>query len=133
MPSTEDDFKQRFSAMMQDLRNGHKADPEAMFRLGSLAARLIDKAGAKDWRSYKAALQPAHTQILLADFQKRGNALYAEGKQKQAYAIQVLAMSVVGARYKDPMLQKGVRVLDRLIGFYTTAYRKAAAISQAAG
>ncbi len=131
MPTTEDDFKQRFVAMMTDLGKGHKSDPEAMFNIGSLAVRLMDKSEAKSWRTFKSQLQPVQRELLLADFKKNGNAFYAKGKVKHAYAVQVLAMSVIASTQSDAVVLKGVGVLDKLIGSYITAYRKAVAMTKA--
>jgi hypothetical protein len=130
MPTKEVEFKQRFVALMEDLKD-HRSKPEAMFFVGNLAANLIDKAGAKDWRAYKADLGSAHRALLLAELQKRGNGFAAQGKTKQTYAIQVLAMSIVGGEQDDAHLLEGVKIIDKLIAFYVGAYRKASAMNKA--
>jgi hypothetical protein len=130
MATPEDEFKRRFVLMMQDLKD-HRSKPEAMFFVGNLAANLIDKGDAKDWRAYKAGLEPARRAILLAELQKRGNGFAAQGKADQTYAIQVLAMSIVGGEQDGEHMQAGVKLIDKLIGMYVTAYRKAAAMTKA--
>lgn len=130
MATPEDEFKRRFVLMMQDLKD-HRSKPEAMFFVGNLAANLIDKGGAKDWRAYKADLEPARRAILLSELQKRGNGFAAQGKTHQTYAIQVLAMSIVGGEQDGEHMQAGVKLIDKLIGMYVAAYRKAAAMTKA--
>jgi hypothetical protein len=125
MLTKEEEFKQRFVALMQDLGENHKDNPEAMFLVGSLASRLIDRAQQKSWSAYKSSLSEADFVLLLDDFQKKGNAFYAEGKDKHTYALQLLAMSVIARKQNDPDVRAGNRLLDDLVGFYVDAYRKA--------
>lgn len=121
----EEEFKQRFAALMQDLGENHKDDPESMFLVGSLAARLIDRAEKKSWAAYKSSLSEVDQTLLLDDFKTKGNKFYSEGKDKHAYALQVLAMSVIARTQNDHQVRAGNRLLDELVGFYVAAYRKA--------
>ena len=95
MATKEEDFKDRFVAVLQDLRGNGGKDPEAMFLIGSLAARLIDRASQPNWAAYKANMTPPAYAKLLSDFQQQGNDFHKEGKAKHAYAIQVLAISLI--------------------------------------
>jgi hypothetical protein len=125
MLSKEDEFRERFVAVMQDLREGQKDNPEAMFLIGSLAARLIDKAGQKNWAAYKASLGEFENDALLVDLRKKGNDFYAQGKDMQAYALQVLGTSVIARTQNDPQVRAGNRLLDEMIDFYVKAFRRA--------
>lgn len=127
MATKEDDFKQRFVAVLQDLRGNGSTDPEAMFLIGSLAARLVDRSAQPSWTNYKTTMTSAAYDKLLRDFEKQGNDFHKEGKAKQAYAIQVLAMSLVARTQIDPEVQAGDTLLDEILGFLIAAYRKAKA------
>lgn len=127
MATKEEDFKERFVAVLQDLRSNGGKDPEAMFLIGSLAARLLDRAKQPSWATYKANLAPQVYARLLSDFQKQGNAFHKEGKAKHAYAIQVLAISLIARTQNDDEVRAGDSLLDDMLGFLIAAYREAQA------
>lgn len=129
MATKEEDFKDRFVAVLQDLRSNGGKDPEIMFLIGSLAARLIDRARQSSWVAYKVAMAPEAYSKLLSDFQKQGNDFHREGKAKHAYAIQVLAISLIARTQKDPEVRAGDGLLDEMLGFLIAAYRKAEAMT----
>ncbi|WP_055045232.1 hypothetical protein [Devosia sp. A16] len=129
MASKEEDFKDRFVAVLQDLRSSGGKDPEIMFLIGSLAARLLDRAKQPSWAAYKIALAPAAYDKLLGDFKTQGNAFHRDGKPKHAYAVQVLAMSLIARTQKDPEVQAGNGLLDEMLGLLIAAYRKAEAMT----
>lgn len=127
MASKEEDFKERFVAVLEDLRSNGGKDPEAMFLIGSLAARLVDRAKQPGWAAYKANMGRAAYDKLLGDFQKQGNDFHKDGKAKHAYAIQVLAISLIARTQNDPEIRAGDGLLDEMLGFLIAAYRKAQA------
>ena len=127
MATKEEDFKYRFVAVLQDLRGNGGKDPEAMFLIGSLAARLIDRASQPNWAAYKANLSSPAYAKLLSDFQQQGNDFHKEGKAKHAYAIQVLAISLIARTQNDDDVRAGDSLLDEIMGFLIAAYRKARA------
>lgn len=129
MATKEEDFKDRFVAVLQDLRSNGGKDPEIMFLIGSLAARLIDRARQSSWVAYKVGMAPEAYSKLLSDFQKQGNDFHREGKAKHAYAIQVLAISLIARTQKDPEVRAGDGLLDEMLGFLIAAYRKAEAMT----
>ena len=129
MATKEEDFKDRFVAVLQDLRGNGGKDPEAMFLIGSLAARLIDRASQPNWAAYKANMTPPAYAKLLSDFQQQGNDFHKEGKAKHAYAIQVLAISLIARTQSDPDVRSGDGLLDDMLGFLIAAYRKAEAMT----
>lgn len=124
MTTKEEDFKQRFVALMEDLRKDGTKDAEAMWTLGSLAATLIDKARATSWPALKRQLSAADYDGLLRDFQTSGNTFFQEGKRRQAYAVQVLGMSLVARTQQDADLQEGDRLLDEIIEKSVASYRQ---------
>lgn len=124
MASKEEDFKQRFVAVMRDLREDGSRDAEAVWLLGSLAATLVDAARAKSWAALKRQLSPADHDALLRDFQSSGNAFHRDGKRRQAYAVQILAMSVIARTQQDPDIQAGDTLLDDIIERAIAHYRR---------
>ena len=125
MPTKEEDFKQRFAAVLRDLQTGGKTDPEAIWLIGSLAAALIDKTNAPSWRGLKIAMTRGAYDELLRDFEQQGNALYKHGKHKHAYAVQALAISLIARTQRaDPQMQAGDELLDEIIDHTVTIYRK---------
>jgi hypothetical protein len=127
MASKEEDFKERFVAVLHDLRSNGGKDPEAMFLIGSLAARLVDRAKQPGWAAYKANMGRVAYDKLLGDFQKQGNDFHKEGKAKHAYAVQVLAISLIARTQNDDDVRAGDSLLDEIMGFLIAAYRKARA------
>jgi len=127
MATKEEDFKERFVAVLQDLRGNGGKDPEAMFLIGSLAARLLDRAKQPSWAAYKSNMGRGVYDKLLGDFQKQGNDFHREGKSKHAYAVQVLAISLIARTQADPEVRAGDGLLDEMLGFLIAAYRQAQA------
>jgi hypothetical protein len=127
MPTKEQDFKDRLVAVMRDVKENLTEDTEAMWLIGSLAARLVDIYKLKTWTQFKAALSAAAYDRLLKDFEEQGNAYHRDGKDKAAYAIQLLALSVVAKTQADPQVKQGEQLLDSLINGFVATYRKAQA------
>lgn len=124
MTTKEEEFKQRFVAVLKDLQTNGKDDIEAMWLLGSLASQIIEKAKQRSWTAFKASLTRAAYDGLLRDFQKEGNALHQQGKGKPAYAIQILGISLVAKTQMDEQLRAGEALLDEMIDYTITVYRK---------
>jgi hypothetical protein len=124
MTTKEEDFKQRFVAVMQDLRDGGSRDAEAVWLLGSLAATIVDTARAKSWSALKQQLTRTDHDGLLRDFQKSGNAFHEEGKVKQAYAVQILGMSLIARTQRDADILAGNDLLDEIIERSIATYRR---------
>ena len=97
MTTQEEDFRIRLVALLKDLQQGGADDGEAMFLLGSLAAGLADDLKSPNWVAAKAAMTPGTRDDVLRTFQDQGNRHHREGRAKQAYAIQALAMSLIAA------------------------------------
>lgn len=129
MATKEEDFKERFVAVMRELREVGDTDHEAMFLIGSLASTLMKKKNAPSWPKFKADLPGSEHSLLLNDFEKQGNKFHRDGKRKHAYAVQVLAMSVVADKQVDRDVATGNKLLDQYIGRMVAAFRKAEAIT----
>jgi len=113
--SKEEEFKQRFAAVMKDLNADGRHDPEAMWVLGSIAAQIVDQAKAKSWAALRRDLARADYDKLVTTFQQKGNEFVAAGNHKAAYAVQALAMSVVSRSQTDPQVVEGGQLLDGLV------------------
>lgn len=115
MATKEREFRDRFIQVLQNLREAGADDAEAMWLLGSLAAELMARGGQKNWNQFRGNLTQQAYSNLLTDFQSEGNALYADGKEKHAWAIQVLGVSVVAMTQKDADVRKGDPLLSEII------------------
>lgn len=124
MTTKEEEFKQRFVAVLKDLQTNGKDDVEAMWLLGSLASQIIEKAQQRSWSVFKRTLTRAMYDGLLRDFQSEGNALHQQGKGKLAYAIQILGISLIAKTQMDEQLRAGEALLDEMIDYTITVYRK---------
>ena len=125
MATKEEEFKQRFVAVMQDLQQNGKNDPEAMWLLGSLACEIVEGASKRSWGEFKRTMAQATYSKLLTDFQMEGNRQHREGDPKKAYAIQVLGISLVAFTQKaDPQMVAGDQLLDELIEVTIGIYRQ---------
>lgn len=131
MSTKEQDFKERLVALVRDLRDSLPDDTEAMWLIGSLSTRLIDLYKLGTWSQFKAQLTPEAYDRLLKDFEQQGNAYHREGKAKAAYAIQLLAVSVIARTQADPQVRQGEQLLDGIINSMVATYRKAQAAETA--
>jgi hypothetical protein len=131
MSTKEQDFKERLVAVMRDVKDNIRDDAEAMWMIGSLAARLVDVYRVSSWGQFKASLTSQAYDQLLKDFEQQGNAYHKEGKAKAAYAIQLLAISTVARTQTDPEVKHGEQLLDGIINGMLTNYRKASAAEAA--
>jgi hypothetical protein len=123
MPTKEEEFKQRFAAVLVDLQENGKKDPEAMWLIGSLACEIAEKSGKSTWVEFKRTMAQQTYAQLLSDFEKEGNRQYREGDRKKAYAIQVLAISLIAYTQNDPQMRAGDSILDQLIEMTIAIYR----------
>lgn len=116
-------FKERFVAVMKDMgQNVHK-DPETLYLIGSLAAHLVKRANLTTWTELKAALSQEAYTGLVNSFKEQGNEHHKNGNRKVAYAIEILAISVIcKTQNDDPQIGSGEELLDKMIedtiGFY---------------
>lgn len=124
MATKDEEFKQRFVAVLKDLQTSGKSDIEAMWLLGSLACQIIEKAQQRSWPALKAALTREAYDGLLRDFQTQGNSLHQQGKGKPAYAIQILGISLIAKTQLDEQLRAGEALLDEIIDYTIAVYRK---------
>lgn len=121
----EQDFKIRFAAVLQDLQQNGSKDAEAMWLLGSLASDLAGNFKATTWTGTKARLSGKSYETLLHAFENQGTEHHAAGRRKHAYAIQVLAVSMIAATQRnDEQMAAGEALLDQIIDYTVAVYRK---------
>ncbi|KQX40034.1 hypothetical protein ASD04_05150 [Devosia sp. Root436] len=122
----QQDFKIRLATVLSDLQQSGTDDGEAMFLLGSLAAGLADDLKSSDWLTAKRTMMPKTRDDVLRAFQDQGNLHHREGRAKQAYAIQALAMSLISVTLRDdPEIAAGEPLLDQIIAAAEANFRRA--------
>lgn len=115
-PDKYEDLRQRLAAVLRDLQDAGVKDPEAITLIGTLALDLTSKLKTASWGDAKQSLNEKGFTELLSSFDKHGNALYKDGKVKQAYAIQALAISLVASRQRgQKRIVEGEQLLDAII------------------
>lgn len=122
-PTQHEEFKVRFATVLKDLQEHGHEDPETMWLLGSLAARIISTASKKGWPETKASLTSASYSALLKQFEKQGNDLHKKGNEKATYAVQALAISLVADKISDPEIKAGNEFLDEFINQTVRIYQ----------
>ena len=111
----EEFFKPRFLGLVRELADPATADPQSLIAIGALARRMMDDAKVKSWAAFKRGQTRALYDATLRVFQKQGNAMVQEKKLRTAYAIQVLAMSLIARTQADTEVEAGDRQLDGII------------------
>lgn len=125
MATKEQELKNRLGAVLRDLKDNGGKEPEAIWRIGSLAVSLTDKAKKPSWPELKNSLTAEAYTKLLADFETQGNLLVQRGEPHKAYAIQALGISLVLRTHRgDFQLREGEALLDALIEGAVKLYRK---------
>lgn len=118
--SEEESFKPKFLGLVQEFADPVTADPQTMIAVGALARRIMDDAKVKSWAAFKRSHTRALHDATLRTFEKQGNALVKQGKLRTAYAIQVLAMSLIAATQADAEVQSLNGKLDAIIDLAAT-------------
>jgi hypothetical protein len=124
MGEREDQFRGVLVEILKNIKEFGSRHAEAMWLTGSLAARLMNRTKSATWPDFKKTLSPGARNKLLRDFEEEGNALYAEGKEVKAYAIQALSASVVASMLLEPDLKEGEVLLDRWIAASLKVFRE---------
>jgi len=121
----EEIFKQRFSAMLDEMK-GAAAIPGELEAVGGLANVFVSHSGQPSWTAFKAAISRADYDGVLSTLRKQGNRLAQEGDMRQVHAMEVLAVSLIAkTQMQDPEIAADAVVLDRLIDNALNLYRGA--------
>jgi len=124
MTSKEDEFLQRLAGLLADIEMNRREDGEAVFHIGNLASRLIKEAKVRSWPQVKEALTREAFSSLLGTMQTQANTLHKQGKLKAAYAIEVLATSLIARTLPTPQIAEGDEILDDFIAAAIATYQK---------
>jgi hypothetical protein len=126
-PELTEDLKQRLTAVLSDLNENGRHDPEAVWHIGSLVDRLVRAAKTRDWETLKSGLTRQGYDSLLESLETQGNVLHQAGNEKAAYAVQAVAMSLIASKSGDTHIAEGNRLMDQFINYALASYRHAAA------
>jgi hypothetical protein len=122
----EQDFKIRFATVLQDFQQNGTKDPEIMWLTGTLASDLADDLKSASWSAAKSVMNKQTFDNLLKVFETRGTEHHHEGREKHAYAIQLLAVSLIaGTQRSDPEMAAGEQLLDHVIDSAVAVHRQA--------
>jgi len=124
MTDKQTELKARLAAVLADLNQSGRKDTEAMWLLGGFASELATRLKAPSWSAAKARITRSTYNTLLDRFRIEGNAHYREGRAKQAYAIQALAMSLIAPTQDDAEIVAGGKQLDTIIDRALLFYRQ---------
>lgn len=125
-PQTREElFKKRFREVITELGNSTRKDPVALRLIGSLATDLMKQGKVDKWEDLKAGLSAETYDILLKSFQEQGNQQAKKGNMKAAFAIEVLALSVISSTVRDDdHIIAGEVLLDNMIEDMIQLYRR---------
>ena len=109
-------FKQRFAAILGDLQRDGVNDPDAVQLIGAMATNVSTTLGRPLWSQTKAKMSETQYRAMLQAFETEGVEHLRAGREKHAYALQALAVSLLAHRQPaDAELQAGEALLDALI------------------
>lgn len=119
------DLLPRLAAAVKTLRDSAKDDPDLLVHIGALASNIVQKGGKKNWQQFKSALSTEAYDGLLQECQTKSVALAKDGDSKSAYAVEVIATSIIASRIDDTKINGGNELLDDLINRSARAYNTA--------
>lgn len=113
----EDLFRQRFVALVAELATPGAVDAGTMTAIGAIARRVMDDTKVMSWSAFKRSQTREDYDGALRAFDKQGNAMVGARRFRTAYAIQVLAMSLIARTQADAAVQEADHQLDGIIDF----------------
>ncbi len=113
----EEIFKKRFVEVMTEMGENTRKDPESVWLIGSLSASLLDQSKSHNWVHFKKALTPEIYNSLINSFRQQGNQLAKEGNEKAAFAVEVLALSIIAPTLSDENepIASGDKLLNKMV------------------
>ncbi len=113
----QDFFIRRFFKVMKEMGQNTQNDPEGVWMIGSLAASLLDQSQSRSWAHFKKALTPEVYNGLVESLRKQGNKLAGEGKEKAAFAVEVIALSIIAPTQSgnNEHLSSGDKLLNKRV------------------
>jgi hypothetical protein len=113
-------FIARYHEVVDELDRTGRNDPETMWLLGSLVARLVTKTDAQNWTQLKLILDNASLKELVETLNTNADTYEAEGKTKAAYVARLLGISLVASKIMEPKTRQRDQLLSHFID--TAAY-----------
>ncbi|MBE0580565.1 hypothetical protein [Devosia sp.] len=123
-PEAETILLNKITQVMRDLHEHGTEDGEAMFMLGAGADHVCKTGQAPTWAALKSRLSDTETLGLLAQIDVEGQAAVAKDQVKQAYALQILGLSVAAIGAQSPQIRTAAGLMDDLIATALGNYRK---------
>jgi hypothetical protein len=123
-PEAETILLNKITQVLRDLNEQGASDGEAMFMLGAAADYVCKTGQSATWPALKARLSNTEAVGLLAQIDTEGQAAVAQGKTRQAYALQVLGLSVTAIGAQSQQVQTAIGLMDDLIARTLSNYRK---------
>ena len=119
-------FTRRFFKVMEEMGENTKNDAEGVWMIGSLAASLLDQSQSRDWVHFKKTLTPEVYDGLIESLRKQGNQLAGEGKEKAAFAVEVIALSIIAPTQSDnnEHLVSGDKLLNKMVQDSVNFFRR---------
>lgn len=115
-----DEFIARYHQVVDELDRGARNDPETMWLLGSLVARLVTGTDAQNWMQLKLILDNQSLKELVETLNTNATTYEAEGKTKAAYVARLLGISLVAGKITEPRTRQRDQLLSHFID--TAAY-----------
>lgn len=115
-----DEFIARYHQVVDELDRTGRSDPETMWLLGSLAARLVTNTDAQNWRQLKLMIDDKSLRELVETLENNAATYEADGKVKPAYVARLLGISLVAGKIPDPRTRQREDLLTHFID--TAAY-----------
>jgi hypothetical protein len=113
-------FIAKYHDVVDELDRTGRGDPETMWLLGSLAARLVTSTDAQNWMHLKLVIDDKSLKELVETLDGNAATYEAEGKTKAAYVARLLGISLVAGKLPDPRTRQRDQLLSHFID--TAAY-----------
>ena len=113
-------FIARYHEDVDELDRTGRNDPETMWLLGSLVARLVTNTDAQNWTQLKLMLDNKSLKELVETLDTNAATYEAEGKTKAAYVARLLGISLVASKILEPRTRQRDQLLSHFID--TAAY-----------
>lgn len=120
MAGEHDAFIARYHQVVDELDRTGRTDPETMWLLGSLVARLVTNTSAQNWTQFKLILDNTSLKEVVETLDTNAAAYEAEGKTKAAYVARLLGISLVASKIMEPKTRQRDQLLSHFID--TAAY-----------
>lgn len=120
MAGDQDAFIARYHEVVDQLDRTGRNDPETMWLLGSLVARLVTTADAQNWMNLKLIVDDKSLKDLVETLNGNAATYEAEGKLKAAYVARLLGISLIAGKVADPKTRQRDQLLSHFID--TAAY-----------